>query len=225
MKGSVQHLNPNGLHKNPAYSQAVAVAGNGKTVYVGGQNAVDASGRVVGKDNLQVQTEQVLKNVETALAAGGAKLEHVVKWNVYIVQGQSVLSGFKAFRHAWGDRPNPPAVTVLFVAGLANPDFLVEIDAIAVVPEEWVPNHALAANRWKAHLEQKPAQEAGKRVWYADYQIRVARVERAYGKDHGPNKAPQWTAARRDVFDVDMKLNCQSCIGKSGSAAVTELGR
>ena len=136
MKGIVQHLNPGGLHKNPAYSQAVAVAGNVKTVYVGGQNAVDASGRVVGKDNLQVQTEQVLKNVETALAAGGANLEHVVKWNVYIVQGQSVLPGFEAFRHAWGDRPNPPTVTVVFVAGLANPDFLVEIDAIAVVPQE-----------------------------------------------------------------------------------------
>jgi enamine deaminase RidA (YjgF/YER057c/UK114 family) len=74
--------------------------------------------------------------VETALAAGGAKLEHVVRWNVYIVQGQSVLPGFDAFRRAWGDRSNPPAVTVLFVAGLANPDFLVEIDAIAVVPQE-----------------------------------------------------------------------------------------
>jgi enamine deaminase RidA (YjgF/YER057c/UK114 family) len=71
MKGSVQHLNPDGLHKNPAYSQAVAVAGNVKTVYVGGQYAVDASGQVVGKDNLRVQTEQVLKNVETALAAWG----------------------------------------------------------------------------------------------------------------------------------------------------------
>ena len=136
MKGSVQHLNPDGLHKNPAYSQAVVVAGNAKNVYVGGQNAVDASGQVVGKGDLEAQTEQVLKNVETALAAGGAKLEHVVRWNVYIVQGQSVRPGFDAFRRAWGDRPNPPAVTVVFVAGLANPDFLVEIDATAVVPQE-----------------------------------------------------------------------------------------
>src|SRR5215468_12182848 len=82
MKGSVQHLNPDGLHKNPAYSQAVVVAGNAKTVYVGGQNAVNASGQIVGKGDLEAQTEQVLRNVETALAAGGAKLEHVVKWNV-----------------------------------------------------------------------------------------------------------------------------------------------
>jgi enamine deaminase RidA (YjgF/YER057c/UK114 family) len=136
MKGSVQYLNPDGLHKNAAYSQAVVVGGNVKTVYVGGQNAVHASGQVVSKGDLKAQTEQVLKNVKTALAAGGAKLEHVVKWTVYIVQGQPVLPGFEAFRRAWGDRPNPPTVTVLFVAGLANPDYLVEIDAIAIVPQE-----------------------------------------------------------------------------------------
>jgi enamine deaminase RidA (YjgF/YER057c/UK114 family) len=136
MKGSVQHLNPDGLHKNPAFSQAVVVTGNVKTVHVGGQNAVDALGKIVGKGDIKAQNEQVLKNIETALAAGGAKLEHVVKWNVYIVQGQSPLPGFEVFRRVWGDRPNPPTITVLFVGGLANPDFLVEIDAIAVVPQE-----------------------------------------------------------------------------------------
>jgi enamine deaminase RidA (YjgF/YER057c/UK114 family) len=136
MKGSVQHLNPDGLHKNPAFGQAVVVTGNAKTVYVGGQNAVDASGKIVGKGDLKAQSEQVLKNLEIALTAGGAKLEHVIKWNVYIVHGQSPLPGFEAFRQAWGDRPNPPTITVLFVAGLANPDFLVEIDAIAVIPQE-----------------------------------------------------------------------------------------
>jgi enamine deaminase RidA (YjgF/YER057c/UK114 family) len=135
-KGSVQHLNPDGLHKNPGYSQAVVVTGNVKTVYVGGQNAVDAAGKIVGKGDIKAQTEQVLRNVETALAAGGAKLEHIVKWNVYIVQGQAPLPGFEVFRRAWGERPNPPTVTVVFVAGLANPDFLVEIEAVAVVPQE-----------------------------------------------------------------------------------------
>jgi enamine deaminase RidA (YjgF/YER057c/UK114 family) len=48
MRGSVEHLNPEGLHKNPAYSQAVVTTGDVKKVYVGGQNAVDASGEVVG---------------------------------------------------------------------------------------------------------------------------------------------------------------------------------
>jgi enamine deaminase RidA (YjgF/YER057c/UK114 family) len=58
VKGTVQHLNPDGLHKNPAYSQAVVVTGNVKTVYVGGQNAVDVSGKIVGKGDIKAQTNR-----------------------------------------------------------------------------------------------------------------------------------------------------------------------
>lgn len=52
MDGNVEHLNPAGLHKNPAYSQAVVVSGNATTINVGGQNAVDAAGNIVGKGDL-----------------------------------------------------------------------------------------------------------------------------------------------------------------------------
>jgi enamine deaminase RidA (YjgF/YER057c/UK114 family) len=130
---SMQHLNPEGLHKNPAYSQAIVVSGAAKTVYVGGQNAVDASGAVVGKGDLKAQTEQVFKNLQTALEAGGAKLENVVKWNIYIVEGQPIEQGLEVFQRVWGKRQNPPVITTVYVSKLANPDFLVEIDAVAVV--------------------------------------------------------------------------------------------
>jgi enamine deaminase RidA (YjgF/YER057c/UK114 family) len=133
--GQVQYLNPETLNKNPAFTNVVVVTGTVKTVYVGGQDAVDASGAIVGKGDLKAQTVQVLKNIQAALAAGGAQVEHVVKWNVYIVQGQSLLEGFEAFQSVWGNLTNPPAITGIFVAGLAHPDFLVEMDAIAVVPE------------------------------------------------------------------------------------------
>ncbi|HVU66212.1 MAG TPA: RidA family protein, partial [Ktedonobacteraceae bacterium] len=66
--------------------------------------------------------------------ATGARPEHIIKWNVYLLQGQSLQAGFKAFQQFWGDQPNPPLITGIFVSGLAHPDFLVEIDAIAVVP-------------------------------------------------------------------------------------------
>ena len=69
--GSVERLNPEGLHKNPAYSQAVIPMGNVKTVYVGGQNAVDAFGNVVGSGDIGVQAEQIFENLQTTLAAGG----------------------------------------------------------------------------------------------------------------------------------------------------------
>jgi enamine deaminase RidA (YjgF/YER057c/UK114 family) len=132
--GRVQFINPDGLVKNPAFSNVVVVTGNVKTVYIGGQDAVDATGHIVGRGDLGAQTEQVLKNLQAALAAGGARPEHVVKWNIYLVQGQSIQEGFQAFQRVWGSPPNPPLVTGVFVAGLAHPDFLVEMDAIAVVP-------------------------------------------------------------------------------------------
>lgn len=135
VSGQIQYINPDTLHKNPAFTNVIVVTGPAKTVYVGGQDAVDASGEIVGKGDLQAQTEQVLKNIQAALAAGGAGLEHVIKWNLYIVQGQSLQAGFEVFQRFWGRRPNPPAITMAFVAGLAQPDFLLEMDAIAVAPQ------------------------------------------------------------------------------------------
>jgi enamine deaminase RidA (YjgF/YER057c/UK114 family) len=134
--GVVRHINPEGLSKNPAFTNVVAVTGAVKTVYIGGQDAVDASGKIVGKGDIKAQTEQAFTNLQIALAAAGAALEHVVKWNIYVVQGQSLQPGFEVFQRIWGGRPNPPAITMMFVAGLANPDFLLELDAVAVVPLE-----------------------------------------------------------------------------------------
>jgi enamine deaminase RidA (YjgF/YER057c/UK114 family) len=135
VSGSVQHLNSATLAKNPTFSQAVVVTGPAKTIYVGGQDAVDASGQIIGKGNITAQAEQVFKNLQAALEAGGAGLEHVVKWNILIAQGQSLQAGFEVFQRVWDRRPNPPAITVMFVAGLAHLDFLLEMDAIAVVPQ------------------------------------------------------------------------------------------
>lgn len=134
--GQVEHINPEGLPKNPAFTQVIAVTGPAKTVYIGGQDAVDSTGAIVGKGDIQLQVEQVFKNLQTALIASGAELEHIIKWNIYIVQGQPLRPGFEVSQQIWGQRPNPPAISVMFVAGLANPDFLVEMDAIAVIPEK-----------------------------------------------------------------------------------------
>ena len=133
--GKVEHLIPEGLHHNPAFTNVVVVSGPVRTIYIGGQDAVNSDGEIVGKGDFAAQTAQVLANIQTALAAAGAGLEHVIKWDVLIVEGQSLPVGFAAFQRAWGDRPNPPLITSAFVPALANPDFLLEIDAIAVVPE------------------------------------------------------------------------------------------
>jgi enamine deaminase RidA (YjgF/YER057c/UK114 family) len=129
----IKYLTPDGLHNNPAFSQVVETEGDVRTVYVGGQNAISSSGELVGEGDMRQQANQVFKNLEIALSAAGARLENVIKWNVYVLQGQPPQPAFEEFQRVWGDRPNPPLVTVLFVAGLANPDFLLEIEAIAVV--------------------------------------------------------------------------------------------
>src|SRR4029450_12620483 len=134
MDGRVEFLNPDGLSRNPAFSNVAVVSGRVRTIYVGGQDAIDGDGNIVGIGALAAQTEQVLRNLHTALAAAGAEPEHVVKWNVFIVDAQASRAGYAAFQRVWGARPNPPVITAAVVKGLAHPDFLVEIDAIAVVP-------------------------------------------------------------------------------------------
>jgi enamine deaminase RidA (YjgF/YER057c/UK114 family) len=130
----VEYVNPDGLIKNPAFTQVVAVTGSVKTVYVGMQNAVDGSGTIVGKGDIAAQTEQTLHNLETCLEAVGAQPQHLVIWTIYIAQGQPVMPAFEVGRRWFGDRPNPPANNVVFVAGFMPADFLIGIEAVAVVP-------------------------------------------------------------------------------------------
>ena len=134
LDGRVEFLNPAGLPRNPAFRNVAVVSGSVRTIYSGGQDAVDAGGNIVGTGDIAAQTEQVLRNLSTALAAAGARPEHVVKWTIFIVDGQDFRAGYAAFQRVWGDRSDPPVITAAVVKGLAHPDFLVEMDAIAVVP-------------------------------------------------------------------------------------------
>jgi enamine deaminase RidA (YjgF/YER057c/UK114 family) len=126
-----RHINPEGLHRNPAFSQAVVVEQPTKTIYVGGQNGVDADGRLVG-DTVGAQTRQTFRNLITILESEGATLADVVHWRIAVVEGNSFDEGVAAFQEVWNPADPPPAITVHVVAGL-NPGFLVELDAVAVV--------------------------------------------------------------------------------------------
>jgi enamine deaminase RidA (YjgF/YER057c/UK114 family) len=136
VQGEVSYVSPEALHKNPAYSQLVVTKGPVKTIYVGGQNATNKEGQVVGKGDIKAQASQTLNNLKIALEAGGASLDHVIKWNIYIVQGQDSRVAFEALQEDLKKMPHPPVITGVYVAALAQPDFLLEMDAIAVVPEQ-----------------------------------------------------------------------------------------
>jgi enamine deaminase RidA (YjgF/YER057c/UK114 family) len=128
---STRHINPEGLHRSPAFSQAVIVEQPAKTIYIGGQNGVDADGKVVGP-TVGEQATQAFRNLATILESEGASLSNIVSWSIAVVAGQSFDEGFAAFQHVWDPADPPPALTVHVVAGL-GPGFLLEIDAVAVV--------------------------------------------------------------------------------------------
>jgi enamine deaminase RidA (YjgF/YER057c/UK114 family) len=127
----VEYINPANMIKSGAFSQVVTVTGPHKTIYIGGQNAVDKDGNLIGMGDLGLQTKQVLKNIGIALAAVNATYKDIVKWNIYMVAGSDPAVGYKAFQETVGQLENPPVITVVEVAGLGNPNYLVEIEAIA----------------------------------------------------------------------------------------------
>lgn len=128
-----QFINPEGLSKSPAYSQAVSVGG-GKTVYISGQVALDSAGEIVGKDDLSVQTEKVFENLKLVLEAVGATFNDIVKANYYVKNFQPEhLPIIREIRGRYLPKENPPASTLVGVQFLAEEDFLIEVEAVAVI--------------------------------------------------------------------------------------------
>ncbi|MEO7176031.1 MAG: RidA family protein [Saprospiraceae bacterium] len=130
MKSHIEFLNPEGLLTNPAFSQIAITKGNGNTIYIGGQNAITKDFEIIGKGDIAKQTEYILKNIEICLKACNASLDDLFKLTIYIVQGQDIRKGFEGAKSFLQKLSNPPVITGIVVAGLANPDYLVEIEAV-----------------------------------------------------------------------------------------------
>jgi enamine deaminase RidA (YjgF/YER057c/UK114 family) len=129
----IEYINPSSMHQSPAFTQAIAVPGPVKTLYIGLQFAQDVDGNVVGRDDIAAQTVRALQNFEACLEAAGASREQVVRLGVYVTQGQDMMAAAQAGMQWWGRTPNPPTNSVMFVAGFFPPEFLVAIEGIAVV--------------------------------------------------------------------------------------------
>jgi reactive intermediate/imine deaminase len=127
-----RHTNPPTLSKPTGYTHVVEI-NRGKTVYIAGQVAFDATGAVVGKQDFIAQTRQVMENLKAALASAGATFENVVKVNTYVTD-MSQIQALREIRSSYFGA-NPPASTLVQVVALARPELMIEIEAIAVVPE------------------------------------------------------------------------------------------
>jgi enamine deaminase RidA (YjgF/YER057c/UK114 family) len=85
-------------------------------------------------EDLAGQTRQALNNLKVCLEEANADLDHVVRWSIMVRDGERLLDGFASFMEVWGQRPNPPALTLAIVSGFAVPGALCEIEALAAVP-------------------------------------------------------------------------------------------
>jgi len=124
-------LIPNTMHKPVGYSHVATVTG-GTIVFVAGQVALDKSGNLVGKDDFRAQVQQVFENLKVAIEAAGGTFDDVIKMNSYLVD-VSHLAEFREVRDKYVNVKNPPTSTAVQVPRLARPEFLVEIEAVAVV--------------------------------------------------------------------------------------------
>jgi enamine deaminase RidA (YjgF/YER057c/UK114 family) len=129
---SARFHNPDGVHKPMGYSHVAEQTG-GRLVYIAGQVSVDPSGNIVGEGDLEAQARQVFANIKANLAAVGATFADVIKLNYYIVQSDGIPS-IRKVRDEFVNTGSPPASTLVIVSGLARPEFLVEVEAIASIP-------------------------------------------------------------------------------------------
>jgi reactive intermediate/imine deaminase len=129
---NVQYLNPPTLSAPTGYTHVVEVV-RGKTVYIAGQVALDKSGHVVGKGDFSAQTTQVFENLKMALAAAGATFDNLVKVTTFVTD-MSHITALRSIRAKYYGK-NSPASTLVQIGKLANEDFMIEIEAIAVLPE------------------------------------------------------------------------------------------
>jgi 2-iminobutanoate/2-iminopropanoate deaminase len=128
----VKRTNPPTLSKPTGYTHIIEVTGPAKTVYISGQIALDKDGSVVGAGDMKAQAEQVFKNLQAALAAAGAKFSDVVKMNTYITDMDKAPAVREVRARYFGE--TTPASTLVQVVHLARPEFMLEIEVIAVVP-------------------------------------------------------------------------------------------
>ena len=130
---SLERLSPQGLYKPTAYTQVVVATGR-RLVFISGQVSIDVDGKLVAKDDIAGQARQVYANLRTALRAAGANPADVTKLTTYVVgytpELRAVIADARAAICRAGDLP---ASTLVGVQALAEPGYVLEVEAIAVV--------------------------------------------------------------------------------------------
>jgi enamine deaminase RidA (YjgF/YER057c/UK114 family) len=129
-------VNPTTVAKPPGYTHVVEATTPGRILYIAGQLGLDVDNKIVGAPgDFRAQAEQTFANLKNALAAVGATFAHVVKLNNYLVDMNDIAK-FREVRDRHIDTAAPPASTTIAISTLARPGALLEIEAVAVVPQK-----------------------------------------------------------------------------------------
>jgi enamine deaminase RidA (YjgF/YER057c/UK114 family) len=123
-----------GVAPGPGFAHAVSVAG--PLAFISGQVALDADGVLVGPGDIAAQTRQALANVHAIVRALGADWPDVARFGWYVLDASAVQVirdvRDEIIRPALGDHPNP-ASSLVQVAALVRPEFLIEVDAVVAL--------------------------------------------------------------------------------------------
>lgn len=130
-QGDSKYINPPGLTKPAGYTHVV-LAGDGRTVYIAGQVAVDSTNAIVGQGDFRAQAERVFANLRIALASVGATYSDLVKTTTFITDVSNSVA-LREIRTKYLDPTRPPANSLIPVPALARPELLLEIEAVAVL--------------------------------------------------------------------------------------------
>jgi reactive intermediate/imine deaminase len=128
---TLQVIQPTTVHDTTAYSYAHAVR-MGDLIFVAGQVARDVKGNLVGKGDIRAQIEQVFENLKAVLEAAGSGMHKVGKLTVFITQLEYRPVVHEIRSRVFREAGHLPASTLAVVASLADPDWLVEIEAVAL---------------------------------------------------------------------------------------------
>ncbi len=130
---NVRHSNPSGMTQPTAYSQVVEVNGPHCLVFVAGQTGVDASGKAA--QGFRAQAVQVFENIKTALGSVGGSMDNVVRLVTYMTDLEQNADAYREVRASFFPNKSAlPASTLLQITRLANPSYLIEVDATAILP-------------------------------------------------------------------------------------------
>lgn len=129
-------FNPDTMPKPVATYSQLAEVNDGKIVFISGQVAVDKSGNLVGKDDFRAQVTQVFENLKGAAQGAGGDFHNLVKLNFYVAESvdPAQIPALREIRDRYINTANPPASTFIVVKRLARPEWMLEVEAVAVVP-------------------------------------------------------------------------------------------